>query len=354
MRATPGPAGPGIAPARGSATATPRGGSSATRRPGRGSARWRSRRPGRTSGSARHHGGHLQATGRDARGRKQYRYHAALASAPRRGQVRSHARLRRGPASDPASLRRDLAQRGLPREQGARRRRPTARADADPRRQRRVRPPQPLLRADDAARPARRRRGRRDPLPVPRQVRAVSTRSGCAIAGSRRSCAAARSCRARSCSSTWTTTAPCSDVGSDDVNAYLREAVGRRLHGQGLPDLGGDRARLSGAARVAARGRRRPASGPARRGRGHPRTRPAGWATRPRSPGAATSIRPSSRRTSTGRSAGRSSRPPRSRSRRPGGRPRPRRRPSSDCCASGAARRAPGRPRRTRGGQAAS
>ena len=33
-------------------------------------------RPGRTYGSARSPNGHIQATGRDARGRKQYRYHA--------------------------------------------------------------------------------------------------------------------------------------------------------------------------------------------------------------------------------------------------------------------------------------
>ena len=36
----------------------------------------RFRPPGPTSGSARYPNGHLQATGRDARGRKQYRYHA--------------------------------------------------------------------------------------------------------------------------------------------------------------------------------------------------------------------------------------------------------------------------------------
>ena len=39
------------------------------------SARWRFRRRTRTSGSAPVPNGHLQATGRDARGRKQYRYH---------------------------------------------------------------------------------------------------------------------------------------------------------------------------------------------------------------------------------------------------------------------------------------
>ena len=59
----------------GSATAPPDGTPVRDGRPWHGSAPWPSRRPGRTSGSARIPAGHLQATGRDARGRKQYRYH---------------------------------------------------------------------------------------------------------------------------------------------------------------------------------------------------------------------------------------------------------------------------------------
>ena len=46
-----------------------------TRTRSRGSASWASRRPGRTSGSAPTPNGHLQATGVDAAGRKQYLYH---------------------------------------------------------------------------------------------------------------------------------------------------------------------------------------------------------------------------------------------------------------------------------------
>ncbi len=45
--------------------------------------------------------GHIQATGRDARGRKQYRYHDAVARPPRRRQVRAAHRLRSGPAPHP-------------------------------------------------------------------------------------------------------------------------------------------------------------------------------------------------------------------------------------------------------------
>jgi DNA topoisomerase-1 len=60
--------------------------------------------------------GHLQATGRDARGRKQYRYH------PKWRLFRDGAKFERMPAFGEAlprlrrCLRRDLAQKGLPRE----------------------------------------------------------------------------------------------------------------------------------------------------------------------------------------------------------------------------------------------
>ena len=43
---------------------------------------------------------HLQATGRDAAGRKQYRYHAEWRSRARLDQIPSHARLRRSAAGD--------------------------------------------------------------------------------------------------------------------------------------------------------------------------------------------------------------------------------------------------------------
>ena len=45
---------------------------------------------------------------------------------------------------------------------------------------------------------------------------------------------------------------------SADVNAYLREVAGARLHRQGLPHLGGHGPRGAGPARVRALGRRRP------------------------------------------------------------------------------------------------
>ena len=60
--------------------------------------------------------GHLQATGRDARGRKQYRYHPTLGARARRGKVRSHHRLRRRLPRLRRRLRRTSAQAGLPRD----------------------------------------------------------------------------------------------------------------------------------------------------------------------------------------------------------------------------------------------
>ena len=50
--------------------------------------------------------GHLQATGRDARGRKQHRYHAAYPRAARQREVRPDDRVRRPPADDPRAGRR--------------------------------------------------------------------------------------------------------------------------------------------------------------------------------------------------------------------------------------------------------
>lgn len=60
--------------------------------------------------------GHLQATGRDARGRKQYRYHPGFRRAR---EASKHSRMRsfgRALAKLRASVRRDLARAGLPRE----------------------------------------------------------------------------------------------------------------------------------------------------------------------------------------------------------------------------------------------
>ena len=115
--------------------------------------------------------GHLQATGRDARGRKQYRYH------PRWREIRDETkysppdRLRPGAAGRAPPHRRRPAACRTAEGQGPRSRRPAAREDADPGRQRRVRAAEPIVRPDDAE--GRACRGQRRPraVCVPRQER---------------------------------------------------------------------------------------------------------------------------------------------------------------------------------------
>ena len=151
--------------------------------------------------------GHLQATGRDARGRKQYRYH------PRWREVRDEAKygrllgVRAGAAAHPPTHRRRPAQARPAAREGAGRGRPAPREDADPRRQRGVRARQRLGRPDDDARPAREDPRRRRALRVPRQERRRARRSICTTRGWRASSRRAATCRATSCSSTSTRTA---------------------------------------------------------------------------------------------------------------------------------------------------
>ena len=98
--------------------------------------------------------GHLQATGRDARGRKQYRYHPRWRLV-RDGQKfdrmpdfrRSAAAAAPAPSSGPRAPRTTAGK-------GTRARRKLARRDADAHRQCRVRARQRQLRTHDAAQPA--------------------------------------------------------------------------------------------------------------------------------------------------------------------------------------------------------
>ena len=115
--------------------------------------------------------GHLQATGRDGRGRKQYRYHPTLAGRPRRDEVYAHDRLRGCPRAAPGGDRaRPCLARPAARE-GARGRRPAARNDPHPRRQRGVRPPEQVVRPDHHARRAREGRRQGRPLHLPGKER---------------------------------------------------------------------------------------------------------------------------------------------------------------------------------------
>ena len=101
----------------------------------------------------------------------------------------------------------DLARRGLPAEQGARRRRAPARRDADPRRQRRVRRAERVVRPHHAAGRPRHRRGLDGAASSSRPSAASSRRSTSGTGAWPGSCRRARTCPARSCSSTSTTTA---------------------------------------------------------------------------------------------------------------------------------------------------
>ena len=182
--------------------------------------------------------GHLQATGRDARGRKQYRYH------PRWREVRDetkYGRLIDFARALPSIRRRteaDLRATGLPREKVLAAvvqllEKTFIRVGND-----RVRAHEQVVRPDDDARRAR------DGFPARRSgsssaARAASITSwSSTTGGSRRSSSSAATCRARNSSST-----------SDrrrlviDVVVRRRERVsegvdGRGFHVEGLPDVG--------------------------------------------------------------------------------------------------------------------
>ena len=151
--------------------------------------------------------GHIQATGRDARGRKQYRYH------PGGGRCGT----RRSSAGCSPSARRcrklrkrveqDLARAGPAPGEGAGDGRAAARVHRDPGRQRRIRPHQPLVRPDHAAGPPRGDLRLEAAVRVPGQERQDPPRLAQRPAARPDRARGARRCRARTCSSTWTTTA---------------------------------------------------------------------------------------------------------------------------------------------------
>ena len=152
--------------------------------------------------------GHLQATGRDARGRKQYRYHPAGApSATRRSTSACSPSAGRCRGSAPRSSA-ICARPGLPREKVLAAVVRLLELTLGPGRQRGVRAREPLLRPDDAARPPRHDLGRDAcAFQVPRQERKAPPTIDLRDSRLARIVGAARSCPARSCSSTWTTAA---------------------------------------------------------------------------------------------------------------------------------------------------
>ena len=196
--------------------------------------------------------GHLQATGRDARGRKQYRYHPDWRLA--RDADKFERMLEFG-AALPRIRKRVKADLAAPvgATPGAKRcwrpsfacsTRPTC-ASAT----RNTRATNQLVRPDDAAQPPRRGVGRAGCACAFAARAARSTRSRSTIRASPASSGAARRCPARSCSSTSTRTArPRRRLGRRQ-RLHPRHQR-RRLHGQGLSHLArhGARARAVGRA----------------------------------------------------------------------------------------------------------
>ena len=160
--------------------------------------------------------------------------------ATRRKYDRMIAFGQRAAAAARAGRRTTCARRGLPREKVLAAVVAAAGDDPDPRRQRRVRPAEQVLRPDHAARPARRRRAarrvrfefrgksgkraRRSSFSDRRLARIVQRCQD--LPGQRAVPVPRRRRRAPAPSS------------SADVNDYLREIAGRGLHRQGLPHLG--------------------------------------------------------------------------------------------------------------------
>ena len=150
-----------------------------------------------------------------------------VARGPRRDQVRPHDRRSRRRCPPSAAAPRPTCAARAAAGEGPRRGRQAAREDLHPRRQRRVRARQPLVRPDDhAGRP-------REGLRLDASSFVFRGKSGVEhelelddrrLARDRQGSAA--TCRARSSSSIATSAATSSTIGSADVNAYLKEITG--------------------------------------------------------------------------------------------------------------------------------
>ena len=134
--------------------------------------------------------------------------------------------VRRGAPRDPAADgRRPRPARAPPRE-GARHRRAPARGVADPGRQRRVRQGERLVRADDAARPARAGRRQRHPVHASRARAGSGTRSPCTDARTARIVRQCRDLPGQRLFQYVDDDGKQHKIESGDVNDYLREATG--------------------------------------------------------------------------------------------------------------------------------
>ena len=106
-------------------------------------------------GFARAADGHLQATGRDARGRKQHRYHPDWTAARNDSKYATMVEFASALPQIRKRVRADLEEAGAVSRLRAGGGRHAARKDSDTYRQQGIRPRKQLVRFDDAARPAR-------------------------------------------------------------------------------------------------------------------------------------------------------------------------------------------------------
>ena len=203
--------------------------------------------------------GHIQATGVDAAGRKQYLYHPKWREQRDRAKFDDMIAFAKRPARSCARASAEILERddALTPRARARVRAAPARPRLLPDRLRGLRGHQRDLRPRDDAQGARRARGRRhDGLRLPRQVRRAA-RAGrgrpAALRHRRRSSSAGAAggdeLLAYKEGRRWR------DVRSADINAFLKEIDRRRPLRQGLPHLERDAARRGGARRQR-RGRR--------------------------------------------------------------------------------------------------
>ena len=164
-----------------------------------------------------------------------------------------------------------------------------------------VREGEPIVRPDDAARPARRRSAARRCGSSSAARAASATRSS---VNDRRLARIVKSCRdlpGQELFQYVDDDGQRRDVGSGDVNDYLKEITGEDFTAKDFRTWAGHRARLRGAAR--ARGRRDAGAGEEERPAGDRGGRRRARATRARSAASPTSTRRSSTRTWTARSA---------------------------------------------------
>ena len=171
--------------------------------------------------------GHLQATGRDAKGRKQYRYHPKWRET---ADANKYSRVMAFAAALPGIRKRvdaDLARPGLPREKVLATVVKLLETTLIRVGNEEYARDQQALRPDDDAQPARQgERGRTSSFRFAAKA-ASTTPSNCKTRVSPGSCTAARTCPATSFSSISTSEEKPHTIDSSDVNAYLQEISGQ-------------------------------------------------------------------------------------------------------------------------------